>query len=122
MLLLESLKEFKVERYVDTLSFTQKNSPSLIKWKYKLHFKIALPGDIEDKLEERIYYFNEGLSGITQLGKMANQDLVFELSPDLIQALNPFIHSFEFTPESLGLEVESPPSVEKLPDLKLPKQ
>ena len=34
------------------------------------------------------------------LAKMANQDLVFELSPDLIQALNPFIHSFEFTPQA----------------------
>ena len=94
----------------------------MIEWKYKLSFKIALPGDIEDKLEERIYYFNERSSGSSQLGKTASQDLVFELSPDLIQALHPFIHSFELTPESMNLEVADPSSVEKLPDIQLPKQ
>ena len=120
--LLESLKEFKVARYIDTVSLAKKNSNSLIEWKYKLSFKIALPGDIEDKLEERIYYFNERSSGSSQLGQTANQDLVFELSPGLIQALHPFIHSFELTPESLNLKVEDPSSVEKLPDIKLPKQ
>ena len=91
--LLESLKEFKVARYIDTVSLAKNNSNSLTEWKYKLSFKIALPGDIEDKLEERIYYFNERSSGSSQLGKTANQDLVFELSPDLIQVLHPFIHS-----------------------------
>ena len=120
--LLESLKEFKVARYIDTVSLAKNNSNSLIEWKYKLSFKIALPGDIEDKLEERIYYFNERSSGSSQLGKTANQDLVFELSPDLIQVLHPFIHSFELTPESMNLEVADPSSVEKLPDIQLPKQ
>ena len=120
--LLESLKEFKVARYIDTASLAKNNSNSSIEWKYKLSFKIALPGDIEDKFEERTYYFNERSSGSSQLGKTANQDLVFELSPDLIQVLHPFIHSFELTPESMDLEVADPSSVEKLPDIQLPKQ
>ena len=120
--LLDSLKEFKVHRYIDTVSLAKNNSNSLIDWKYKLSFKIALPGDIEDKLEERIYYFNERSSGSSQLGKTANQDLVFELSPELIQALHPFISSFELTPESTDLEVPDPSPVEKLPYIELPTQ
>ena len=120
--LLDSLKEFKVDRYIDTVSLAKNNSNSLIDWKYKLSFKIALPGDIEDKLEERIYYFNERSSGSSQLGKTANQDLVFELSPELIRALHPFISSFELTPESTDLEVADPSPVEKLPDIELPTQ
>ena len=94
----------------------------MIEWKYKLSFKIVLPGDIEDKLEERIYYFSERSSNSLQLGKTANQDLIFELSPELIQVLHPFIHSFKPTPESMNLEVEDPSSVEKLSEIKLPKQ
>ena len=120
--LLDSLKEFKVDHYIDTVSLAKNNSNSLIDWKYKLSFKIALPGDIEDKLEERIYYFNERSSGSSQLGKTANQDLVFELSPELIRALHPFISSFELTPESMDLEVADPSPVEKLPDIELPTQ
>ena len=94
----------------------------MTEWKYKLSFKIALPGEIDDKLEERIYFFNERSSGSSQLGKTVNQDLVFELSPDLIQVLHPFINSFELTPESMNLEISDPSSIEKLPDIQLPKQ
>ena len=67
----------------DTVSLAKNNSNSLIDWKYKLSFK-KISSDIEDKLEERIYYFTERSSGSSQLGKTANQDLVFELSPELI--------------------------------------
>ena len=117
--LLESLKEFKVARYIEKVSIAEENRNSSIKWKYKLSLKIALPGDIEDKLEERIYYFNERSSGSSQLGRTENPNLVFELSPNLIAALHPFMDSFELTPESLNLEAPDPYAVEKLPGIEL---
>ena len=87
---------------------SENSNKPFIEWKYKLSFKIALPGDTEDKLEERVYYFSERLSGSSQLGKTADETLIFELSPDLIQALHPLIHSFELTPESMDIEVADP--------------
>jgi hypothetical protein len=119
--LLASLKEFKVARYIDTGTLKQSNGDSATSWNYKLSFKIALPGDFEDKLEERIYYFNERASGSSQLGSTAKQDLVFELSQNLIQSIHPFIHSFELTPESMNEEVADPTNVEKIPKINLPK-
>lgn len=120
--LLESLKEFKVARYVDAFSLKQKNENSAMTWDYKLSFKIALPGDIEDKLEDRVYYFNERSSGSSQFGQTPSQNLVFELSQDFIQILQPFIYSFELTPESMNQEVADPTAVEKIPNINLPEE
>ena len=107
-------------RYIDVNNLANQNIKSLTEWKYKMSFKIVLPGDVEDKLEERIYYFNERVSGSSQLGQAANQDLVFQLSSDFIQVLHPFINTFELTPENLEIEVAEPPPIEKLPDIELP--
>ena len=120
--LLASLKEFKVARYVDTAILKQNNEDAMIDWNYELSFKIALPGDSEDKLEERIYYFNKRSSGSSQLARTANQNLVFELSQNLIQILDPFINSFELTPESMNQEVADPTIIEKISTLSLPEQ
>ena len=94
----------------------------MIDCNYELSFKIALPGDSEDKLEERIYYFNKRSSGSSQLARTANQNLVFELSQNLIQILDPFINSFELTPESMNQEVADPTIIEKISTLSLPEQ
>lgn len=116
--LLESLKEFKVRRYIDTpFSLNQNSLDKSIFWKYKLSFKIALPSDLEDKLEERIYFFNERSSGSSQLGGTPSQNLLFELSQNLIQAIHPFINTFELTPESINLEVDDPSTIEKISEL-----
>ena len=118
---LTSLKEFNVARYIDSDTVKKSNEDSAITWNYKLSFKVALPGDIEDKLEERIYYLSDRSTGNLQLGSTANQNLVFELSQNLIQLLHPFIDSFELTPESMNEEVADPTNVEKIPKINLPK-
>lgn len=118
---LTSLKEFNVARYIDSDTVKKSNEDSATTWNYKLSFKVALPGDIEDKLEERIYYLSDRSSGNLQLGSTANQNLVFELSQNLIQLLHPFIDSFELTPESMNEEVADPANVEKIPKINLPK-
>ncbi len=116
--LLQSLKEFKVRRYIDKpFSLKQGNVDGSIFWKYKLSFKIALPGDLEDKVEERIYFFNERSSGNSQLGGTPSQNLLFELSQNLIEAIHPVINSFKLTPESMNLEVDEPSIIEKISDL-----
>lgn len=118
---LTSLKEFNVARYIDSDTVKKSNEDSAMAWNYKLSFKVALPGDIEDKLEERIYYLSDRSSGNLQLGSTANQNLVFELSQNLIQLLHPFIDSFELTPESMNEAVADPTNVEKIPKINLPK-
>ena len=120
--LLASLKEFKVTRYIDSASVNQNNVDSDLFWKYQLSFKVALPSDTEDKLEERIYYLSDRTSGSSQLGRTDNQNLVFELSQNLIQVLQPFIHPFTLTPESMNQEVADPKTVEKIPDINLPEK
>lgn len=120
--LLASLKEFKVARYIETSSIQKSNGDSAISWNYKLNLNIALPSDSEDKLEERTYYLSERSSGRSQFGKTANQDLLFELSQNLIQVLDPFIQSFELTPESIHQEVADPITVEEISNINLPKQ
>ena len=119
--LLTLLKEFKVARYIEIDTIKKPNRDSVIAWDYKLSFRIALPGDIEDKLEERVYYFNKRSSGNSQLGSNGNQNLVFELSQNLIQLLHPIINSFELTPESKNKEVADPTNVEKLSKILLRK-
>lgn len=85
-------------------------------WKYQLLFEITLPGDTEAKIETRSYYLSARQSGSLQLGGSQSKNLVFQLSPELILALDPFINSFEPSPESLGLPVEEAPSVDRLPE------
>lgn len=118
--LLESLKEFRVKRYIDApFSSRQIDTDKIDSWKYQLSFKIALPGDQEDKLEERTYYFDERLSGSLQIGGTPSQNLLFELSQNLIQAIHPFVDTFELTAESKSQEVAEPSIIEKIPDIDL---
>ena len=83
-------------------------------WNYQILFKIILPGDAEDKMETRSYYLSARKSGSRQLGGTPSKNLIFELSPELIHALNPYINEFKPSPESRDLAVENPPSIDTL--------
>ena len=85
-------------------------------WNYQILFKIILPGDAEDKMETRSYYLSARKSGSRQLGGTPSKNLIFELSPELIHALNPYINEFKPSPESRDLAVENPPSIDTLPE------
>ena len=119
--LLASLKEFKVSRYVDKNTIKQTNNITEINWNYRLSFDVLLPGDTENKVENRIYYFNKRASGNLQLGSTHDKSLLFELSQNLMQALHPFVNSFEFTPESINEPVLDPKTIKKINKINLPK-
>ena len=48
----------------------QTNNITEINWNYRLSFDVLLPGDTENKVENRIYYFNKRASGNLQLGAL----------------------------------------------------
>ena len=115
--LFPSLIEMRTQGYIDqpfALDALDTNGQAL--WKYQLLFEIILPGDTEAKIETRTYYLSARQSGSLQLGGSQSKNLVFQLSSELIQALDPFINTFEPSPESLGLPVEKATSVDRLPE------
>ena len=115
-ILFESLKEFKVASYINPDIATQ------AKWKYKLNFKVSLPGDSEDKLEERIYYISKRMPSEGFLGRIPSQNLVFKISENLISALNPFINLLHTDPRKSNIEASEATVIERIPALKMPKK
>ena len=113
--LINALKEISVENYIDgTFSEKIKDADDSISWNYKLDFEIVLPGDITDKIETRTYFLGKRASGSLQLGGTPNQNLIFELSQDMINALYPYISNFEASPESKNLPIETPESIKAI--------
>lgn len=111
------LIEMRAQGYIDqhfALDAVDSNGQPM--WNYQLLFEIILPGDAEAKIETRSYYLSARESGSRQLGGTPSQNLMFELSPELIRTLDPFINEFKPSPESLGLPAEIAPSVDTLPE------
>lgn len=110
------LIEMRAQSYIDeqfTLDAIDSSGQAL--WNYQIVFEIILPGDTEAKIETRTYYLSARKSGSLQLGGTPNQNLMFELSPELIRALDPFINTFKPSPESIGQAVEDPSNIDSLP-------
>ena len=113
--LLEVLKKITVKRYLDrTFNQEERDNEGNIIWRYKLTFKMLLPGDRGNKTEDRVYYIGNRIAGSVQLGAVPKHNLVFEFSPEFLQALHPYISQFKLTPESLNKASESPQAVEPL--------
>ena len=66
-----------------------------------------MPGDIEDKIEKRTYYLGEILSGTSMIGSNSSQTLTFDISDNLIEALDPFIISEQTSLENFNQEFEA---------------
>ena len=116
--LIANLKRFKVNRYLNEAFSNTLQSEN---WRYKLAFELLLPGDSEDKLEERIYYFKPRASGNKQIGGSVKHGLTFENNPLFSELLYRFTNEIPYSPESLNQAVESPKKIEAIPDLTVPK-
>jgi len=113
--LLEVLKKITVRRYLERpFNQEERDDDGNIIWRYRLTFKILLPGDRGNKTENRVYYIGNRITGSIQLGADPKQNLVFEFSPKFLQALYPYISEFKLTPESLNEAPEYPQAVEPL--------
>ena len=106
-ILIKELKEFRVKKYINNSLLEGGNITSEMGWKYKLTFRISLPGDIEDKIETRTYYLGEILSGTSMIGSNSSQKLTFDISDNLIEALGPFIISEQTSLENFNQEFEA---------------
>lgn len=109
------LIEMRAQGYIDQpFALDAVDSYGQALWNYQLLFEIILPGDTEAKIENRSYYLSARESGSRQLGGIPSTDIMFELSPELIHALDPFINEFKPSPESSGQPAENAPSIDTL--------
>ena len=110
--LIEMLGRVEVSRFLDD-SFEMDGvsvEDGVEPWSLKLTYTLALPTDQDAfRLEDRSLFFTRRLSGSFQAGGSPWLDAVFQVSPDMIDALHQLF--FERKPS----ELYRPPAVEGVP-------
>ena len=84
-------------------------------WVFRLSATIQLPGGETDRTEVREYVFTKRLSGTLQVGGSKQNDAIFEIPQELLDALYEMIDDMELPPEAKELPVAEPSSIEPLP-------
>ncbi len=90
-------RTFRVSEYVRD-SFTEnylEEENKIIPWTYRFELEIALPGGGTVETREETYFFTERLSGSFQAAGSPDLGIVFSLSPDMVNALFPFVFTRE---------------------------
>ena len=115
--LINNLRRFKVKEYLNESfeDYSKEND-----WHFKLSFEIKYPGDLVDKVEERIYYFGERTSGNTQVGGSPKHAVTFLNAQDFLEVFYALTNEIPFSPESSNKAVETPRLIKKIPELKSP--
>ena len=115
--LLQQLRKFGVKTYLSD-QFTdgvQLDPERTLPWAYRLQAEVLLPGGETGQIRTLEYVFTERLAGTMQIGGSAQHNTVFELNPDLIEALYQLSEEMPLPPEALGAAVPQPESPEPVP-------
>lgn len=107
-----SVKSYLLDSYADAYPIELDRT---LPWVFRLSATIQLPGGETDRTEVREYVFTKRLSGTLQVGGSKQNDAIFEIPQELLDALYELIDDMELPPEAKELPVAEPSSIEPLP-------
>ena len=107
-----SVKSYLLDSYTDAYPIELDRT---LTWVFRLSATIQLPGGETDRTEVREYVFTKRLSGTLQVGGSKQNDAIFEIPQELLDALYEMIDDMELPPEAKELPVAEPSSIEPLP-------
>jgi hypothetical protein len=115
--LLDAIRQFKVksyllDHYADAYPVDQDKT---LPWAFKLSATLQLPGGATDRTETRDYVFTKRLSGAVQVGGSPQNDTIFEIPQELLDALYEYTDDMELPPEATGEPIPSPDTVAPVP-------
>lgn len=115
--LLETIRTYNVSHYItDGYAPNYTLSPNeQLPWQYQLTANIRLPGGSTDKQETRSYVFTKRLSGTSQPGASQRDDVIFDNTPAVIEALGAFTNRLELPAEVNGQTVPEPTPLPTVP-------
>lgn len=121
--LLDSVRRFTVRTYLsDAFDETgyQLDEEKILPWKYRLTARISLPGGETVREDARTYLFTERRSGTNQTGGSRNQNSVFQISQNTLDALYILTETMELPPEATGDPMPEPATVQPVPEPEVP--
>ena len=107
-----SVKSYLLDSYTDAYPIELDRT---LPWVFRLSATIQLPGGETDRTEVREYVFTKRLSGTLQVGGSKQNDAIFEIPQELLDALYELTDDMELPPEAKELPVAEPSSIEPLP-------
>lgn len=110
-IVLKWIREFRVDAY--RADYFEEAYPldanTELPWVYRLSVDISLPdGSETGQIESREYLFTERLSGTAQAGGSKAHNTMFDVDPELIEALHDLTSDLKLPEEALGEPVPTP--------------